>query len=101
MKTWDWMQRLEVKLHGNNASDERKLVFGLREISTQGTQFILNGRLTFFLGKLLVCAADLANDLEHRLAARQLRASLLVYAASEGFNPKVEVAGLDIITAQP
>ena len=32
-------------------------------------------------GKLLVCAADLSKDLEHRPAARQLRASLLAYAA--------------------
>lgn len=42
-------------------------------------------------GKLLVCSADLSKDLATRPAARQLRASLLAYAASEAFNPKVEV----------
>jgi hypothetical protein len=47
-------------------------------------------------GKLLVCAADLAKDLEHRPAARQLRASLLAYAAGAGFHPKVEVAGTNL-----
>ncbi|MFZ2405029.1 MAG: discoidin domain-containing protein, partial [Methylobacter sp.] len=43
-------------------------------------------------GKLLVCSADLSKDLEQRPAARQLRSSLLAYAASDDFNPKVEVA---------
>jgi hypothetical protein len=38
-----------------------------------------------------VCASDLSGDLEHRPAARQLRTSLLAYAASKAFNPKVEV----------
>ncbi|TSA32565.1 MAG: glycoside hydrolase [Verrucomicrobiaceae bacterium] len=42
-------------------------------------------------GKLLVCAADLSKDLEHRPAARQLRDSLLAYVASKEFNPKVEI----------
>jgi len=42
-------------------------------------------------GKLLVCSADLVRDLDHRLAARQLRTSLLAYAASEAFDPKVEI----------
>jgi hypothetical protein len=43
-------------------------------------------------GKLLICGADLTRDLKQRSAARQLRASLLAYAASERFNPGVEVA---------
>ncbi|MBI5387140.1 MAG: discoidin domain-containing protein [Verrucomicrobia bacterium] len=42
-------------------------------------------------GKLLVCAADLEKNLDQRAAARQLRASLLAYAASSRFAPKVEV----------
>jgi beta-galactosidase len=42
-------------------------------------------------GKLLVCAADLSNNLQTRAAARQLRSSLLAYAASEAFSPKIEV----------
>jgi hypothetical protein len=43
-------------------------------------------------GKLLVCSADLAKDLDHRPAARQLRSSLLSYMAGDRFNPKVVVA---------
>lgn len=42
-------------------------------------------------GKLLVCAADLSKDLKNRPAARQLRASLLAYVASDAFEPKVEI----------
>jgi len=39
-------------------------------------------------GRLLVCAIDLDRDLEQRPTARQLRYSLLTYAASEHFRPK-------------
>ena len=38
-------------------------------------------------GRLLVCAIDLDRDLAQRPAARQLRASLLAYAASNRFRP--------------
>ena len=43
-------------------------------------------------GKLLVCSADLQRDLDNRPAARQLRRSLLAYAASDAFSPTVEVS---------
>lgn len=42
-------------------------------------------------GKLLVCTLDLNRELEKRPAARQLRRSLLAYAASPAFNPGVEI----------
>jgi hypothetical protein len=42
-------------------------------------------------GKLLVCSADLARDLDTRPAARQLRRSLLDYMVSDEFDPRVEV----------
>jgi hypothetical protein len=44
-------------------------------------------------GKLLVCAADLEQNLDQRPAARQLRHSLLAYMAGPQFDPKVAVAG--------
>jgi hypothetical protein len=43
-------------------------------------------------GRLLVCSADLANNLRQRPAARQLRQSLLAYMAGKDFSPKVQVA---------
>jgi hypothetical protein len=42
-------------------------------------------------GKLLVCSADLSNDLDTRPAARQLRESLLSYMAGPKFEPAVSV----------
>lgn len=42
-------------------------------------------------GKLLVCTLDLNRDLDKRPVARQLRASLLRYAASPDFNPTAEI----------
>ena len=55
-------------------------------------------------GKLLVCALDLDTDLAARPAARQLRRSLLDYAASTTFAPKFELSAEllnRILTAQP
>jgi beta-galactosidase len=47
-------------------------------------------------GKLLVCAADLTTGLDKRPATRQLRQSLLAYAGSGRFKPKVEVTRDDL-----
>jgi hypothetical protein len=47
-------------------------------------------------GRLLATSFDLESELETRLAARQLRDSLLRYAASERFNPEFELQ-LDFI----
>jgi hypothetical protein len=42
-------------------------------------------------GKLLVCTLDLNRDLDKRPVARQLRQSLLAYAAGPDFNPTTEI----------
>ena len=42
-------------------------------------------------GKMMVCSADIANDLDKRLAARQFRLSIEQYMASNQFNPTTEV----------
>lgn len=42
-------------------------------------------------GKLLATSFDLINSLDTRLAARQLRSSLLRYAASRDFDPRTEI----------
>jgi hypothetical protein len=49
-------------------------------------------------GKLLMCAVDLQTDLDKRPVARQMRHSLLQYAAGDAFAPQVEV-GVDAIRA--
>jgi hypothetical protein len=56
VKTWDEFSANLYKLSArldNGAQAEAS--FGLREISTAGTQFIINGRKTFFRGTLECC----------------------------------------------
>jgi hypothetical protein len=48
------LQHLTVTLHSPER-DSRKIVFGLRDISTHGTQFVLNGRKIFIRGTLECC----------------------------------------------
>lgn len=43
-------------------------------------------------GKLIVSSADLENNLDERIVARQLRQSILNYMASEKFNPPTAFA---------
>ena len=47
-------------------------------------------------GKLLVTSIDLNSGLETNLVARQMRASLLNYVASERFKPKIKVSAEQI-----
>ena len=49
-------------------------------------------------GRLLVTSIDLERDLDGNVVARQMRHSLLRYAASDRFVPKVEVS-LDAVRA--
>jgi hypothetical protein len=46
---------------------------------------------TLYGGKLMVCSADLQADLDTRIAARQLRHSVINYMNSEAFSPAVDV----------
>ena len=41
-------------------------------------------------GRLLVCSLDVTSQLDQRMAAAALRASLLTYAASPAFQPAAE-----------
>ena len=47
-------------------------------------------------GKMMVCSADIANDLDKRPAARQFRRSIEQYMASDQFNPQTEL-DLDVV----
>jgi len=48
------LQHLTVTLQSSER-DSREVTFGLREVSTQGTQFVVNGRKTFIRGTLECC----------------------------------------------
>ena len=47
-------------------------------------------------GRLLACSFDLDSDLDHRNVARQMRASLLAYVASDRFAPKLAMTKDDL-----
>ena len=47
-------------------------------------------------GKILISGVDLANDLDSRYEAAQLRTSLLNYLNSDAFNPSVELSAKQI-----
>ena len=53
-RTWDEfnpvLTRLALHLTGGGADDQREVVFGLREIAVDGTQFTLNGRKIYLRG---------------------------------------------------
>ncbi|NOX53806.1 MAG: glycoside hydrolase [Planctomycetes bacterium] len=65
MQTWDEfhpaLYRLTVHLRGASSDgqvawhDQRAVTFGMREISTRGTEFVLNGRPIFLRGTLECC----------------------------------------------
>ena len=43
-------------------------------------------------GKLILCSMDISNNLSKRIEARQLRKSILTYAAGGSFNPKGSIS---------
>lgn len=43
---------LKIQLKAINQADEKVIAFGMREFATRGTQFTINGRLTFLRGTL-------------------------------------------------
>ncbi len=47
-------------------------------------------------GRLLVCTLDITRDLENRVAARQLRQSVLSYMASKAFRPKTALSETEL-----
>ena len=51
-------------------------------------------------GKILVCSADLQNDLNNRPAASQFRQSLLKYMNSKQFNPSYKLKLEEILPIQ-
>ena len=52
---WDEFHPAVRQLTAKLGDATRSTTFGLREISTQGTQFVVNGRKTFFRGTLECC----------------------------------------------
>ncbi len=50
----------------------------------------------FGKGKLIICSMDITNNLDERVAAKQLKYSLLKYAGSDSFNPSAILTESDL-----
>lgn len=63
------LYKLNVTLKGNEIYDSQSVNFGLREFTTEGTQFLINDNITFLRGKHDACVfpltAHVAMDVEN------------------------------------
>jgi hypothetical protein len=90
---WQWWELI----HGSAAMQLDTLPPALRPLVQPIDTWFENRRLGLLFeakvgnGKLMVCSMDLATDLEQRLAARQMRQSLVAYMENEDFAPGVAV----------
>jgi hypothetical protein len=91
LQWWELLHRAPVMLFSDFPKGFQPLVqsidtwFLSRKIGVLYEARVLNGRL-------MMTTMDLSRDLEHRVAARQLRKSLLDYMNSEAFQPADTVA---------
>jgi hypothetical protein len=90
---WQW----EEIIQGANGVNLSEFPAELTPIVQPIDEYTRNYRMGMILegkvlnGSLLIVTADLEKDLENRPAARLLKQSLLAYAASDAFSPKVKI----------
>jgi hypothetical protein len=98
---WQWWDLT----HQMSAMNINEFPQKLRPIVQVIDDFVNNNKLALIYevkagsGKLLVCSADLLNDLGRRPEASQLKFSLINYANSPRFNPNAEVS-MDFLKSQ-
>jgi beta-galactosidase len=91
---WQWNDVLSRGVRGLNID---ALPNELRPIVQPVDEWTRNWRLSMLMearigdGRLMICTADLQRDLDRRVAARQLRHSILAYMASDKFDPEVSI----------
>jgi hypothetical protein len=90
---WQWwylLSRAEALILDDLPRDLRPVVQVIDDwVTNRKLGLILEARVGS--GKLLVCSIDLESNLEANPVARQMRASLLRYMASEQFRPALEI----------
>jgi hypothetical protein len=90
---WQWWDLI----HGSQILILNDLPAELRPVVQVIDDWVTNRRLGLVFeaqvgqGRLVVCGADLDNDLANRPVARQMRASLLNYMNGDSFKPTVSV----------
>lgn len=90
---WQWWELLHESFAINLDSVPEKLSMPLRFVDKFDRNAlpaaIFEARVGS--GRLLVCTLDISSDLGERIAARQLRRSILAYMSSRRFGPKHEL----------
>lgn len=93
---WDLMNRCDAMILDDYPKDFRPIVHIVDDwFTNRKLGMLYEARVG--KGKLLVCGADLQNDLDKRPAAAQFRQSLLEYMASGSFNPSQELKIEDVL----
>ena len=80
---WDEFHPAVHHLTAKLGDATRSTTFGLREISTRGTQFVVNGRKTFFRGTLECCVFPLTGHPPTDVASWQ---RIITIAKAHGLN---------------
>lgn len=91
--SWQWFELLfqASAIHLNGTPETYRPIVQSIDRPDRNHKLALVYETKVGSGKLLVCTLDLNRDLAQRPVARQLRQSLLAYAASPAFNPQVEI----------
>lgn len=92
---WDLTSRCDAMLMDGYPKDFRPIVYLIDDWFTNRKLGLLY-EARVGKGKLLICSADLQNDLSNRPAAAQFKQSLLEYMASEQFNPSYVLKAEDL-----
>ena len=92
---WDLMSRCNAMVMDNYPAEFRPIVHIVDDwFTNRKLGLLFEARVG--KGKVLVCGADLAGDLDKRPAAAQFRQSLLEYMNSDNFNPKQQLEAEDL-----
>ncbi|WP_294596805.1 sugar-binding domain-containing protein [uncultured Rikenella sp.] len=95
---WDLTSRCDAMILDDYPEDFRPIVYLIDDwFTNRKLGLVYEARVGN--GKLLVCSADLQNDLDRRPAAAQFRQSLVEYMASERFAP-VRQIDLSLLAGQ-
>lgn len=93
---WDLMSRCHAMVMDDYPADFRPIVHIVDDwFSNRKLGMLYEARVGN--GKLLVCSADLQDELSKRPAAAQFRQSLLEYMTSGQFNPSQELKAEDVL----
>jgi len=95
---WQWWELLSTSFAVDLSGVPAKLAMPFRFVDKYNRNAVAAGifEARVGAGKLLVCTLDIERDLGARLAARQLRRSILAYLAGDKFSPSVALTEQDL-----